>query len=128
MGEKEFVIKGTGVDIIEIARIEKAYRASRRFAARVYTPGEIASCGGSQPKWASLAARFAAKEAVAKALGTGFGTVRWTDIEIIGGNGGKPEVVLHGKAVEEARRRDIKVFSLSLSHCRDFAVAFVVAG
>lgn len=126
MSEKEFSVKGTGVDIIEISRIEKAFKASGRFAQRIYTPKEIAFCGGTKPKWESLAVRFAAKEAVAKALGTGIGPFRWTEIEIIRGTDGRPEIMLHGNAKEAAGRRDIKSISLSLSHCKDYAVAFVV--
>lgn len=126
MSEKENLIKGTGVDIIEIARIEKAFKASGKFAQRIYTPGEVASCGGTKPKWESLAARFAAKEAIAKALGTGIGAFRWTEIEIVRRMDGRPEVILHGNAKEAAIRRDIKSISLSLSHCKEYAVAFVV--
>lgn len=127
MSEKELFIKGTGVDIIEIARIEEAFKASGRFAKRIYTPGEIASCGGAKPKWESLAARFAAKEAVAKAIGTGIGTFRWTEVEIFRETDGKPEVILHGNAKEEASKKGIKYINLSLSHCKEYAVAFAVA-
>lgn len=126
MNEKELLIKGTGVDIIEIARIEKAFKGSGRFAERIYTPAEIAACGGTKPKWDSLAARFAAKEAVAKALGTGIGTFRWTEVEIVRGSGGNPEVILHGNAKKLASQKDIKSIRLSLSHCKEYAVAFVV--
>lgn len=119
-------IKGTGVDIIEISRIEKAFKGSEKFAKRIYTSGEIASCGGAKPRWASLAVRFAAKEAVAKALGTGIGAFRWTEIEIVRGPGGKPEIALHGNAREVARCRGVNSMSLSLSHSKEYAVAFVV--
>jgi len=119
-------IKGTGVDIIEIARIEKAFKKSPKFAKRIYTSGEVASCGGEKPKWDSLAARFAAKEAVAKALGTGIGSFRWIEIEIIRGTDGRPEIMLHGNAKEVANRKGINSINLSLSHCREYAVAFVV--
>ncbi len=121
------MIKGTGVDIIEISRIEKVFAGSGRFASRIFTAGELACCAEKKGKWASLAARFAAKEAVSKALGTGFGRVKWTDIEVIGGEGGKPEVRLHGAAREAAGELGITNLSLSLSHCNEYAVAFVVA-
>src|SRR5512133_1188221 len=90
----------TGVDIIEINRLEEVNPAIReRFLQRVYTPEERAICGKS---WASLAGRFAAKEAVAKALGCGIGPVRWQEIEILRGESGEPLLVLHGKAQEAA--------------------------
>lgn len=121
------MIKGTGTDIIEIARIEQAVTASGRFAARVFTVREMAYCNAGKQRWARMAARFAAKEAVAKALGTGFGKVKWTDIEVMHGESGKPLVVLHGAASEIAANLDITLLSLSLSHCREYAVAFVIA-
>jgi len=121
------LIKGSGVDIIEIIRVEKAFRASDRFAVRVFTQDELAYClGRKKNRWASLAARFAAKEAVAKALGTGFGRVRLKDIVIVTGESGKPTVSLYGEAAIVARQMKIEDIKLSLSHCREYAIAFAV--
>jgi len=121
------VIRGTGVDIIEISRIQKAFRNSDKFGPRVFTAIEQEYCMGKKYPWPSLAARFAAKEAVAKALGTGIGRVSWTDIEIVISGGGKPEARLSGAALETARGLGISGFQISLSHCKEYAVAFVVA-
>jgi holo-[acyl-carrier protein] synthase len=117
----------TGVDLIEIARIDALLaRHGDRFLARVFTPGERDDCHGRAE---SLAARFAAKEAVAKALGTGIWRhgVAWTDIEVRRGAGGEPHLVLHRAAAVQADRLRIAHWSLSLSHTHTQAVAFVVA-
>lgn len=121
------MIKGTGVDIIEISRVKKAAKASNRFAARVFTDRERAYCEGKKGEWASLAARFAAKEAVLKVLGTGIGQIKWTDVEVVNGESGKPEICLHGAAGTAAAQLGVKSLALSISHCNDYAVAFVVA-
>jgi len=121
------MIKGTGVDIVEISRMEKAMKSSERFAARVFSPGEIAYCNGKKNKWASLAARFAAKEAAVKALGAGFGRIKLTDIEVVNNENGKPALVLHGAALAASTEQRLTCLSLSLSHCKDYAIAFVVA-
>lgn len=121
------MVKGSGVDIIEIYRIKKAVQATSRFKSRVFTGRELEACLGKKGQWSSLAARFAAKEAVSKALGTGIGPVKWTDIEVIAEEGGKPGVILHGQAQTIAGQLGIKALDLSLSHCREYAVAFVVA-
>lgn len=116
----------TGVDIMELQRIEKAIaRWGDRFLRRVYTPGELAYCRG---RINSLAGRWAAKEAIAKALGTGWSRgVRWVDLEVVRLPGNPPTVSLHGKARAYADARGIQHWSLSLSHSREFAVAFVIA-
>lgn len=121
------LVKGTGVDIIEISRIEQAVIRFSKFSSRVFTPREIECCMGNKTRWASLAARFAAKEAVAKALGTGIGKVRWTDIEIFNDCSGKPGIRLFSEAKLAAARLGITNLDLSISHCREYAVAFVVA-
>ncbi len=114
-----------GVDIIEIARIRRvANQYGRRFLHRIYTEGEIAYCRGRAPQMAS---RFAAKEAVMKALGTGTHGVRWKDVEVVRKRGGPPRVQLHGSALARARRLGIEEMAVTLSHSRDYAVAFVVA-
>jgi holo-[acyl-carrier protein] synthase len=119
------MIVRSGVDLIEIARLDELQpRIRARFLARVYTPQELADCAGRS---ASLAARFAAKEAVAKALGCGIGAVRWQDIEVVREENGAPGLALHGAAKTEAARLGLETWSLSLSHSRSHAIAFVVA-
>ena len=115
-----------GVDIIEIARVEAALaRWGQRFLNRIYTAKEIRYCRGRVPE---LAARFAAKEAVMKALGTGTKGVGWREIEVLPMRSGKPLVFLHGRARRQAQKLGLEDFAISLSHSRDFAVASVVSG
>ena len=115
----------TGVDIIEIPRIKKTLdRYGERFLKRIFTPDEIAYCRGRSP---NLAGRFAAKEATMKALGTGVRGVGWKDIEVIRAESGAPSVKLHGRAKARADMLKVSELSLSISHSREFAVAFVVA-
>ena len=115
----------TGVDIIEIRRLEQVNPAIRaRFIERVYTPLEQELAHGS---YASLAGRFAAKEAVSKALGTGIGRVHWRDIEIRRGPAGEPLLELHGEAQRVAERLGLQTWSVSISHGREEAVAVAVA-
>lgn len=115
----------TGVDMIEVSRIEEAAnRHGERFYERFFTAGERAYC---QDRFAALAARFAAKEAVAKALGTGIGDVSWLEIEVVNGNRNMPEVRLHGAAARLAEKLNLTAWSLSLSHTHEHAIAFVVA-
>jgi holo-[acyl-carrier protein] synthase len=115
----------TGIDLIEIDRVARVLaRHGDHFLQRVYTPQEIAYCAG---RASSLAARFAAKEAVAKALGTGIGPVAWKEIEVQRAPGGRPVVALHGAARRIADALGLADWSLSLTHSRDLAVAFVVA-
>jgi len=114
-----------GVDIIELQRVAAALkRHDGRFLGRVYTPLEAAVCHGRPSE---LAARFAAKEAVMKALGTGARGVAWREIEVLPNRRGKPLVYLHGRARERAVRIGLDGLDLSLSHSRRYAVAFVVA-
>lgn len=117
----------SGVDLIEIARIwEATVRHSDRFLKRVFTPLEIIQCNGRSE---SLAARFAAKEATAKALGTGIWRhgVRWTDIEVARAEHGAPTLHLYNAALQRAQLLGWTTWSVSLSHDRDRAIAFVVA-
>ena len=112
-----------GVDIIEIERIERALtKFGQRFLRRVYTDLEAAFCRG---RTSELAARFAAKEAVMKALGTGARGVAWREIEVLPNHRGKPLVYLHGRAQKRAERIGLDEIDISMSHSRDFAVAFV---
>ena len=113
-----------GVDIIEIGRVERALaRFGARFLARVYTRLEVAFCRG---RVSELAARFAAKEAVMKALGTGARGVAWREIEVLPNHRGKPLVYLHGRAQKRAERIGLADLDVSMSHSREYAVAFVV--
>ncbi len=114
----------TGVDIIEISRVGRVLADyGPRFLRRIYTAGEIDYCRGRPP---NLAARFAAKEATMKALGTGIRGVGWKDIEVIRHESGAPSIRLHGRAKKRAERLGVHEISLSMSHSRDYAVAFVV--
>jgi len=114
----------TGVDIIEIGRVGRVLeRYGQRFLDRVYTPAEIAYCRGRAP---NLAARFAAKEATMKALGTGVRGVGWKDIEVVRHESGAPAIRLHGRAKRRAQRLGLQEIALSLSHSREYAVASVV--
>lgn len=115
----------TGVDLIEIERFNNAIiRHGERFLGRVFTHRELDEVGDNV---ASLAARFAAKEATAKALGTGIGDVGWQEIEILRGPMKQPNLFLHGQASRLAERLDLETWSLSLSHSQSHAVALVVA-
>ncbi len=120
----------TGVDLVEIARVERALsRHGDRFLERVFTPAEVLYC---RARPAELAARFAAKEAVAKALGVGMRMmardgIGWREAEIVGDLRGKPLVRLHGRAAERAEELGLTEWAVSLSHTHEHAIAFVVA-
>jgi holo-[acyl-carrier protein] synthase len=111
--------------MIEIDRFASAFhRHGERLLRRLFTSVERAEVGDNM---ASLAARFAAKEAVAKAFGTGIGCVSWHDIEICRGSSGEPVLHLHGPALKLAEQLNLTIWSLSLSHTQNHAIAFVVA-
>ncbi len=113
-----------GIDIIEIHRVEQAILSWQdSFLRRIYTEAELESCHN---RVSSLAARFAAKEAVMKALGTGNKGVNWRDIEILSDDGGAPLIQLHGRAYEKARDIGVTGFSVTMSHSKQYAVAFVI--
>jgi len=119
------MILRTGVDILEIDRLDSVSPAiRRRFIQRVYTPAEREILGEDNE---ALAGRFAAKEAVSKALGSGIGFVRWQDIEILNGPYGEPVLNLYGNAVRIAERLALDTWSVSISHSRNHAVAVAVA-
>ncbi len=114
-----------GVDMIEVARMERGIvRHGERFLNRFFTEQEQVYCNGRAP---SLAGRFAIKEAVGKAFGTGIGDIRWLDIEIVCDDRGKPELVLHGQAKELAAERGLTHWAISLSHTESYAIGFVIA-
>ncbi|MCL4300091.1 MAG: holo-ACP synthase [Anaerolineae bacterium] len=117
-------MKAIGVDMIETARVAQSVaRFGDRFLKRVYTERELAYCHG---QITSLAARWAAKEAAAKALGTGIGEVSWREIEVINQANQRPTIQLHGAAAALAEQLGLSNFAISLSHTRDYAIAFVV--
>ena len=110
-----------GVDILELWRIKAVLeRWGQRFLDRIYTPEEQAYCRGRIPQ---LAARFAAKEAVMKALGTGIRGVGWRDIEVTRKRGRPPQIALHSRGSARAARMGMTQVAISLSHSRDYAVA-----
>ena len=114
-----------GVDIIEIARIRRTLADfGERFLRRVYTERERERFGSRDSE---LAARFAAKEATSKALGTGIRGIRWREMEVLSNRRGKPVLILHGSAAERAATLGLVAFDVSLTHSRTEAMAFVVA-
>lgn len=118
-------VLAVGVDMIEISRIEAALeRHGERFLRRVYTDRELAYANG---RISALATRWAAKEATAKALGTGIGQVGFLEIEVACDEKGKPGLILHHNAARLAAHLHFSHFALSLSHTADYALAFVVA-
>jgi holo-[acyl-carrier protein] synthase len=113
-----------GIDVIEIARIETAItRWGGHFLKHVYTQRELGLCRNRTPH---LAAQFAAKEAVMKALGTGSPHIGWQEIEILSSSNGKPQVHLGGRAEIKAQELGLEEIVISLSHSRDYAIASVV--
>lgn len=114
----------TGVDLIEINRIvEVIARHGNHYLERIFTPAELEQCG---KRAESLAGRFAAKEAVAKALGSGIGDVTWREIEILGDENHAPMLSLHGAAKKKADELGLDQWSVSISHSQSHSVAFVV--
>jgi holo-[acyl-carrier protein] synthase len=121
------MITGTGIDLVEVARIHALLeRHGSRFKERTFTAGEIAYCDAQAHPAIHYAARFAAKEAAAKALGTGLWSeagVNWTDIEVLRDANGRPTLLLHGKAAEHAAEARTHV---SLTHTQEHAMAQVI--
>jgi holo-[acyl-carrier protein] synthase len=122
------MIVGSGIDLVEIHRIrETVDRHGQRFLNKVYTAAEQAYCLRKRNAAESLAARFAAKEAGAKALGTGMSRgVTWLEIEIVREPGGRPSLSFHGRAAEMASRLNARRTALSITHGRDLAIASVL--
>jgi len=123
------LVIGLGTDLIEIARIERSYaRYGEAFLRRVFTSGEVAYCMAKKNFAESLAARFAAKEAGAKALGTGISRgVSWREFEVCRAPGQRPELHLSGRALQIADQMGVRRISLTLSHSRLLSIAVVVA-
>lgn len=122
-------IVGLGVDVVEVDRIEAMLARHRtRFLTRVFTQGEVEHSKGRRARAQHLAARFACKEAVMKALGTGLSAgITWHDVEVVTEASGKPTLVLHGVAQRISRTQKIKRWTISLSHTRHHAVAVAIA-
>ncbi len=121
------MIIGIGIDIIEAKRIKGAIDKNKRFLSRVYTENEIGYCSGMKLSELHYAARFSAKEAFIKAIGTGFRYgIKWTDIEIINDELGKPMINLYGKAKEIFHNKGGKRIYVSLSHSKEYGSAVVI--
>ena len=126
------MVLSVGIDMVEVERIQKALedaRIGKRFRDRVFTVKEIQYCESKRRgRYESYAGRFAAKEAVMKALGRGWGSkVSWLDIEVARARSGKPEIVLHNKTARLAEQLGIGRWSLSITHTEQHGLAFVVA-
>ena len=122
------MIVGTGIDIAEVPRIEASIaRFGDRFLRRIFTEAEIRYCESKANRVERYAARFAAKEAAMKAIGTGWNHgVAWRDVEVCRQPGGRPTIAFHGKAAEFAARLGAVHVALSLSHTKEYAIAQVI--
>ena len=122
------VVIGVGIDLVEIKRIKKAIRRwGERFEKRVFTVQEIDYCGKEEVGFQRFAARFAAKEATLKALGTGLvGDMRWHDVEVISNPSGQPHLQLSGSVANCANQMGASQMLLSLSHTENYAIANVI--
>lgn len=117
-----------GLDVLPVARMARLARENPGIQDAVFTGAELRYCLGKRRSMEHLAARFAAKEAVLKALGSGLGQrMRWTDVEIVSGVLGRPVVRLHGEVAAFARRRGLVDLDVSLSHTSDLAMAQALA-
>jgi holo-[acyl-carrier protein] synthase len=121
------MIKGIGVDIIDVARIKKMVEKGRGFVEKVFTETEIRYCSDKYRQEVHYAGRFAAKEAFLKAMGTGLrGAMAWTDISVENNELGKPGITLAGKTLENFKKNKFQTIHLSISHTGEYAVAFVI--
>lgn len=123
------MIVGIGVDIISVKRIRSAVeRHGDRFTRKLFTPAELAYCRARTRQYEHMAGRFAAKEAVAKAIGTGVAHgVSVREVEVVNNPDGKPDIVLHGRTERIVADRRIRNIHVSLSHTEEFAVAYAIA-
>jgi len=120
-------IRGLGIDVVDIRRVREALERNPRFAERLFTGGEISYCESMARRETHFAARFAAKEAFFKALGTGWRLgMGWQEVDVVRDTLGKPEIRLSGRTLEEFRNRGNREIHLSISHERAVAVAVVV--
>lgn len=114
-----------GIDIIEVSRVRKVFeRHGERFLQRIFTPAEVAQCRGKPTR---LAGRFAAKEAISKALGTGMHGVAWREMEVVQLRSGRPSVRLHGNAKRRAELLGLTAFDVSIADLKEFSIAIAVA-
>lgn len=122
------MLVGTGLDLVSLIRFKRfADRRGERGLSRLFTSGELAYCLGHVDPTPSLAARFAAKEAFFKAIGTGLGQGGgWRDVEVVRLASGRPRLMLHGRAATTAHEMQVRTIHLSLTHTADTAGAFVV--
>ena len=121
-------LAGIGLDIVEVARLERLVAENPGLEPELFTAGELEYCAHRRRRSEHLAARFAAKEAVLKAFGTGLRQrLRWSDIEVVSEASGRPRIELHGEVALWARRRSITEVLISMSHSGGYAVAQAVA-
>jgi holo-[acyl-carrier protein] synthase len=122
------MILGIGIDIIEVARVQASHeRFGERFVNRILHPAEIAYCLSHKDPAPFIAARFAAKEAISKAFGTGIGTaLGWHDMEICRKESGEPYVIMHGKGKELLEKRNACAVLISLSHTQNYAAVVAI--
>lgn len=121
------MIIGVGVDIVDINSFTESFNESKRIRQRVFTETEIAYCESKPNKYQHYAARFAAKEAVMKAIGTGWDKgVQWKQIEVINDQSGKPTLNCTSKVLEILNEKNVKNYHLSLSHSESQAIAYVI--
>src|ERR1041384_8135588 len=122
------MILGVGIDIIEVARVQASHeKFGERFVSRILHPAEIAYCLSHKNPAPFIAARFAAKEAISKAFGTGIGAaLGWHDMEICRKESGEPYVVLHGKGKELLEKRNARAVLISLSHTQNYAAVVAI--
>jgi holo-[acyl-carrier protein] synthase len=116
-----------GVDIVGVERLRSVVRDDERRERRLFTDGELAYCHGKRRRYEHLAARFAAKEAVLKAFGTGISQrMRWTEVEVVNERSGRPRIVLDGAVAEFAERNGLRDLDVSLTHTEELAIAQAV--
>ncbi|MGH9340656.1 MAG: holo-ACP synthase [Acidobacteriota bacterium] len=121
------MVIGIGVDIVEVRRMCKAMEGNEALQNRVFTPEEIRYCCERKNKFQHFAGRFAAKEAALKALGTGWQQgIRWKDVEVKAGELGKPELTLHGRALETFQNSGANRVLLTITHAEQYALAMVI--
>ena len=121
------MIFGTGTDIIEVVRVDNHISKNNGFREKIFTEREIKYCESKKNKGQHYAARFAAKEAFFKAIGTGWRNgMAFNEIEILNNELGKPEIILHGKTKEYSKQQEINNIHVSLSHIKDFVNAVII--
>ena len=126
-GKVMYSSAGIGIDLIKVSKVERLLSGGKKPLKGIFTLAEIEYCQKKPHQIQHFAARLAVKEAVFKALGTGgCGGIKWTDIEVVKDEMGRPKINLHGKAREMAEKMNIRDILVSLSHCSDYAIAQVI--